>query len=332
MPSHINLQISDPCHERWESMEVLSGAAFCQSCQKIVTDFTKMSDEQIVDYFKKYKGNTCGRFYADQINRTYTIPSRPLPWLKYLFTVTLPAIFLNLTSEAQKLTRQIHQIEVPVPGSKKDKDVTAGREISGTVINELGQPVPYATVMIANSNQGTATDSAGRFTLKINSAVKELQISSVGHEMKFIPVLLLTDSTSLKLSDQPDINLPPVIVVARLDRVVMGGAVMRYVRHKKRIPGLMPERVAAKPGFTIYPNPAPKRGFISLHFDEPVSGDQWVSVFDIEGKRMQETVVQLDQQTKEIRLALNLAVTGIYVVRITDQRSHKVQSARIMVQ
>ena len=61
--------------------------------------------------------------------------------------------------------------------------------------------------------------------------------------------------------------------------------------------------VAAKPGFTIYPNPTQR--VFNLHFDEPVSGDQWVSVFDIEGKRMQETVVQLDQQTKEIRLALN---------------------------
>lgn len=332
MPSHIHLQINDPCHKKWESMEALAGAAFCQSCQKIVTDFTKMSDEQIVDYFKHYKGNTCGRFYADQINRTYTVPSRPLPWLRYLFTVTLPAIFLNLTSEAQKRTRQIQQIEVPAPGSKKGTDVSPGREIRGTVINELGQPVPYATVMIANSNHGTATDSAGRFTLKINSAVKELQITSVGHEMKSIPVLQLTDSTCLKLSDQPDIKLPPVIVVARLDRVVMGGAVISYVRHKKGIPELMPERVAAKPDFTVYPNPVPKRGFISLRFNEPVSGDQWVSVFDSDGKMMQETVVQLDQKAKEIRLALNLAITGIYVMRITDQRTHKVQSARIMVQ
>ena len=139
------------------------GRGLYQSCQKIVTDFYKMSDEQIGIILRHYKGNTCGRFYVDQING-HTIPSRPLPWLKYLFTVTLPAIFWILHPKHRNWKRQIHQMEVPASGVKLT-DVSPGGN-TGTVINGIRTAGTLCNGDDANNNQGTATDSAGRFTFK----------------------------------------------------------------------------------------------------------------------------------------------------------------------
>src|SRR5262245_28841220 len=42
----------------------------CFNCQQLVTDFTRMTDAQLLDYFKKYPGPGCGRYREDQLNRT----------------------------------------------------------------------------------------------------------------------------------------------------------------------------------------------------------------------------------------------------------------------
>ena len=64
------LSIPEPCHERWDQMTTEAQGRFCGSCQKIVVDFTVMSDEQVKNYLLDKKNtNTCGRFYATQIGR-----------------------------------------------------------------------------------------------------------------------------------------------------------------------------------------------------------------------------------------------------------------------
>ena len=127
------------------------------------------------------------------------------------------------------------------------------------------------------------------------------------------------------LSDQPDINLPRWSLVARLDRICYGRAVMRYVRHKTN-PGLIPG--ARLQNLVSRYIPIPQKGFISLHFDEPVSGDQWAKRIWYRRKK-DETVYQLDQQIKDQACAQ----PGCWHIRIENNWSaiaQKLQSARIM--
>lgn len=64
------LNIPEPCHQSWDEMSPEAKGRFCGSCQKIVVDFTAMSDEQVKNYLlDKQNTNTCGRFYATQIGR-----------------------------------------------------------------------------------------------------------------------------------------------------------------------------------------------------------------------------------------------------------------------
>ena len=101
MAKYLNLQVPQGCHEDWNAMLPDQKGRFCLSCQKQVVDFTTMSDQQLTSYFKNHKGNTCGRFTADQLDRDIVIPAKKIPWVRYLFQITIPAFLLSLKATGQ---------------------------------------------------------------------------------------------------------------------------------------------------------------------------------------------------------------------------------------
>ena len=62
--------IPQPCHENWQGMSVVERGLFCQSCQTVVTDFSILSDNEIINYIEQAAGSKmCGRFSGHQIDR-----------------------------------------------------------------------------------------------------------------------------------------------------------------------------------------------------------------------------------------------------------------------
>ena len=102
MSKYLTITIPEGCTQDWNSMEQRTTGKHCNSCQKTVIDFTLMTDNQLTDFFKKNTGNVCGRFYNDQLNKQIAIPKRELPWLKYFFTITLPAFLFSQKSWGQQ--------------------------------------------------------------------------------------------------------------------------------------------------------------------------------------------------------------------------------------
>ena len=54
------------------------------------------------------------------------------------------------------------------------------RTVTGKVSDEKGNPVSGATVAVKGSKNGTATDTAGNFSLSVPAAARQLQVTSVG--------------------------------------------------------------------------------------------------------------------------------------------------------
>src|SRR4030095_4347878 len=81
--------------------------------------------------------------------------------------------------------------------------------ITGKVINDKGDPVPFATVKIKNSKVGTASDVQGVFSIKANTG-DILVISSTGFTSKEIPV-----------GAENNITVPLVQVTQELQSVVV---------------------------------------------------------------------------------------------------------------
>ncbi len=69
MAKNLRISVSEPCHEDWQQMTPADKGRHCKSCDKVVIDFSRMTDAQVVDHFKNYQGKTCGRFRTEQLDR-----------------------------------------------------------------------------------------------------------------------------------------------------------------------------------------------------------------------------------------------------------------------
>ncbi|MDX1315494.1 MAG: carboxypeptidase-like regulatory domain-containing protein, partial [Eudoraea sp.] len=59
--------------------------------------------------------------------------------------------------------------------------VNAQTKVSGTVVDEEGEPVAYANVLFKNTTEGTITDEDGRFYLESDENYTILSVSFIGY-------------------------------------------------------------------------------------------------------------------------------------------------------
>lgn len=98
------ISIPKPCHEDWNKMNPNNEGKFCSSCSKTVVDFTKMNKEEIHAYFKQKSGeNTCGHFYASQLEENKVQRKSVFKRVNYFATILL-GLFLPLSSCKKQLT------------------------------------------------------------------------------------------------------------------------------------------------------------------------------------------------------------------------------------
>jgi len=87
------ISIPKPCRENWNEMSPHEQGAFCKTCSEIVIDFTKLSDEEIKNYFHQHREQkVCGRAKPDQLAVQRNVLPRLLAssipfWKKFLAIV-----------------------------------------------------------------------------------------------------------------------------------------------------------------------------------------------------------------------------------------------------
>jgi hypothetical protein len=256
MGKYFELQVPEGCSESWDAMTTRSGGRHCAACQKTVVDFTAMSDAELVRWFAGYKGEACGRLRADQLNRALIPPRKPLPWLRTFLTITLPALLFSQRSVAQggilkatKTHNAAFSSTVPrEPVRPLPPPVSIGA-CSGTVVDSLGKPVSWATVLVGSTRNGVAADEQGRFLLPEVPMPATITISAVG----FLP-----QEITIKSSAPVQVTLP--YDHRELAHFVLGGISVRSYSRRKTKKELRAETTraaaeAALPSISAYPNP-----------------------------------------------------------------------------
>lgn len=96
----MRISIPKPCHENWNDMTPEQQGAFCKVCNKVVVDFSAMSDEEVIAYLEQKKEEkTCGRFRTSQLSpyelkiNLHDISRRP--GMRLLFAA---ALFITFSS------------------------------------------------------------------------------------------------------------------------------------------------------------------------------------------------------------------------------------------
>jgi hypothetical protein len=75
----IQFHIPEPCTVPWSGMKTVNEIKrFCDSCEKEVIDFSRMTDGELISFFTHKPQGICGRLRQDQLNRSFTIPQKVL--------------------------------------------------------------------------------------------------------------------------------------------------------------------------------------------------------------------------------------------------------------
>jgi TonB-linked SusC/RagA family outer membrane protein len=103
------------------------------------------------------------------------------------------------------LISPISKIEMDKYSLSDKKDII----VTGTVLDEKGQPLPGATILEKGTKNYVKADNSGKFSIKVASQASILTISYIGYNNKDIPASASPIKISLKSDDQ---NLKDVVI------------------------------------------------------------------------------------------------------------------------
>lgn len=110
------ITIPEPCSEDWNKMSVVDDMhRHCDACERTLVDFSVMSDDELVIFFKQNKGKVCGRFRKDQTNRSLTkLPEKTSKAKWWKAAALLPLSLFSKSADAQQLPDSLQTAQTPM--------------------------------------------------------------------------------------------------------------------------------------------------------------------------------------------------------------------------
>jgi len=315
MPKLLTIQIPHPCSEDPAGMLPTATGSYCRSCKKEVIDFTGMSDSKLAAFFKNNPGDVCGRFYPDQLNTPIPLPKRPLPWVKYFFTIVIPTFLISLRSGAQnKLNISPSVISAVAktlqPVSYSD---TVKRILEGIVTDENGNPIEAASVMLLNSRSGTTTDPTGRFKIRVPVVNGVLRVSSVEIVTTDINIPP-SGPVNITVTKSPYTSLGAVVVVT------VAGGVRRNTREYEKAPKA-PRVKTETNNISVFPNPARSGDELNISWKNKIETDQILEIFSADGSLVQKEIIRVTGKISACSFLLNNLHPGFYIFMAIDTKT-----------
>ncbi|MEJ1237971.1 carboxypeptidase-like regulatory domain-containing protein [Chryseolinea sp. T2] len=188
MKNSIHLSIENPCKENWEAFAPQTNGRYCSSCEKTIIDFTKLSDQAVLEFFASKSAKTCGRFRADQL-KSYSFnnlvtASPGLALLKAGFLSLIFMLTINQTYAQTDAIRATSEVRSGVEASKGRRvNSESNTHFGGIVKDEDGNAMVAVNVLLKGTSTGTTTDDDGRFSFPVQlKAGDVLLFSFVGFE------------------------------------------------------------------------------------------------------------------------------------------------------
>ncbi len=221
MKNNLQLSITSPCKEKFESFTSTSLGGFCSSCQKEVIDFTHWDEQRIKAYFKNKSSDTCGRFQLHQLKTYHYEQSISLPgWMPrlvmgVLLLITTRTTIAQTNINSKSLTEQLN-IQPSIMGDTVILNQSRIK-ISGQVkAREDNSTLPGVNVIRKGTSDGVVTDSEGHFEIEINRPAQNemLVFSFIGFQTHEQKINAHQDISVINVSLTPDdMQLGEVVVV-----------------------------------------------------------------------------------------------------------------------
>jgi iron complex outermembrane receptor protein len=140
------------------------------------------------------------------LNRVVTVKAK-----KEKVSVILNRVFNGTQTTYKIYDRQITLIKRKVPVTEKISEEKVQNNVSGTVLDENGQPLPGANIIEKGTTNGTQTDFDGNFSLEVADSNAVLVISYIGYTTLEVP------------AGSGTVNVQMTLDSAKLDEVVLVG-------------------------------------------------------------------------------------------------------------
>lgn len=216
----MKLSIPKPCTEKYEDFLPTAKGGFCQSCQFEVVDFSRMSSEEIKDYFMHQAGKkVCGRFKSKQLNPPAPLSS-PTPRVSSglflaLSVFSVAPIFPALAQTVPTVQQAKSCEEIPANETNSDSThVFKGKVTDGQ------EGLPFVNLSIYRDGSylsGGSTDLEGEFRISIDlKKGDEIVLSYIGYTQLKVIADGPRNFFSFKLHEDHESLLGEVIIVGEV--------------------------------------------------------------------------------------------------------------------
>lgn len=180
------IEIPKPCDQSWDDMTPQGHGRHCDSCSKIVIDFSTWSDTELFAFFAKNNGSFCGRYLDAQLHRPIHKPyTTPSSWYRMAIAMGFTLLFDQMHEAKAQSRPLVYVAEAPISEQKMAIGDTSMKEIRGVVTGFKKEPLMNASVQILQNSEvkGAAiTDFDGNYSIKVlDSGSYNLKVSCLGY-------------------------------------------------------------------------------------------------------------------------------------------------------
>ena len=232
----ISISIPEPCHQSWNNMtEVDNLHRHCGSCDKVLTDFSGMSDTEVVLWLKHSKGKMCGRYAPSQLNRAMPVPAEKTEkkkfWLNALWLI--PFAWGSKEARAQSTTPEVLRGKPPVSVITSTPQtvvavtakVHAAIKVTGTISlpdSSAKAAGAIVTAWVGGQNIQATADSNGVYTITLPEDTLEnvaLWISYSGY---------MAQNETVSRNEAIDGRIVRDVLFERLEPMMVGIIIMDF--------------------------------------------------------------------------------------------------------
>ncbi|MGO4918310.1 carboxypeptidase-like regulatory domain-containing protein [Maribacter spongiicola] len=232
MKSTLTIDVKKPCKEKFTNFSKTEKGGFCQSCEKEVVDFTKLSDSEMISYITSTNKKNCGMFKPSQLKtyETNTLQHMTNSMLhKGIAMMSFSLLALCATEvkgqESASIEPPIEVVSTDIMGDISYVEIFQEKHtVTGTIVDEANEPLPGVNVVLKGTTVGTQTDFDGKFEFPQQLVENDiLVLSFIGYKTKIYKVAANGNSII-------DIN----ITFDEYDMVMMGDIVIGGTYKSKR--------------------------------------------------------------------------------------------------
>ncbi len=210
MKNQISLQINTPCSENFNQFTPTSNGGFCGNCEKEVIDFSKMSSEEITNFFKNNSHqNTCGKFKQSQL-KVYSENNFQRKKFNLWSGLGLACLSLFTFNTVQAQTKIVKQESSKTITNQQESNII----VKGTVSDDT-TVLPGVSILLQGTTIGTETDFDGNFEFpKPLKNGDVLVFSFLGLESRKVVITNSNSASDIEL--KVDMILPTCVIMGKV--------------------------------------------------------------------------------------------------------------------